>query len=260
VDYATRGLTLEDSQIEVSRSGDGRTIMGYVAVFNVDQDITDQHGTYIERNAPSAFNKTIAERGNKFLVTYNHGKTLYGTPSSTFSIPLGVPQVVRADERGVYTETVINKTELGDMMIEGARSGSIGGMSYSGSFVKSTPDKPRGGFKVGRDGSRTVVTRTEIAMREYCMTPWPAFDAAEVIGVRALVRSIEGLTPDERARLIDLLQQDYELRAATPSEPAAQDTPTGAVQPDEPAMSHSARRLIARNNFRAALAERGITR
>ena len=56
------------------------------------------------RTPPTAFTKTLAERGNKFLVTYNHGKTLYGTPSSEFSVPLGVQAGTSTQTRFALSE------------------------------------------------------------------------------------------------------------------------------------------------------------
>lgn len=235
-DYtARRTLALEDAPLEVARTGDGRTLSGYVAVFDTPSTISDMHGTYIEVNARTAFNKTVADRGTRFLVTYNHGMTLQGTPSSEFSIPLGVPTAVRIDGRGVLADIKIDKTPLGDTILEGARSGSIAGMSYQGRFVKSSPERPRGGYRPGRDGELTVVTRNEIAMWEFGPTPIPAFDAAQIIGVRALVASIGGLSADERAELIALLRDAHDLSATRASEPADDSTPeVGAAVSDEP--------------------------
>ena len=228
-----RSTALDDAPLEVARSGDGRTLVGYIAVFDVAQRIRDIHGTYDEVNARTAFNKSIADRGTKFLVTYNHGMTLYGTPSSEFSVPLGVARSVTADNRGVLVEIGVDKTPLGDVVLEGARSGSIPGMSYTGGLVKSTPEKPRGGYRPDRSGAVPLVTRMEIALREFGPTPTPAFDAAEIIGVRALVQSIEGLTRSERAELIELLSSAHDLRSST-SEPDDLSTSPEAAVSDEP--------------------------
>lgn len=230
-----RSVVLDDAPLQVSRSGNGRILTGYVAVFDDPTDIADMHGRYREQNAIGAFTKTIAERGRRFLVTYNHAKTLHGTPSAEFSIPLGVPTDVRTDARGVLADIAVDQTPLGDAILEGARSGSIPGMSYSGAFVKSSPEKPRGGYTPDRrTGTLPLVTRLEIAMREFGPTPTPAYDAAAIIGVRALVQSIEGLSRAERAELIALLSEAHDLRSTTPEEPVDLGTPEGAATPDEP--------------------------
>jgi HK97 family phage prohead protease len=233
---AHRSIALDDHPLEVSRSGDGRTIHGYVAVFNQEAPVADVFGRYRETNAPAAFNKTVAERGRKFLVTYNHGMTLYGTPSSEFSVPLGVPTDVTIDSLGVRAAIRVDPTPLGDAIIEGARSGSIAGMSYTGTFLKSTTEMPRGGYRAARSGELPLVTRLEVAMREFGPTPIPTFDAAAIVGVRALVQSIEGLSPAERAELIALLSDATDLAESTRSEtePDAAGTPSGAAPSDEP--------------------------
>lgn len=234
IEPVVRSVALDDAPLEVARSGDGRTIVGYIAVFDVASRIKDIHGTYDEVNARTAFNKSIADRGNRFLVTYNHGMTLYGTPSSEFSVPLGVARSVEPDTRGVRVEIAVDKTPLGDVILEGARSGSIPGMSYTGGLIKSTPEKPRGGYRPDRAGAVPLVTRLEIALREFGPTPTPAFDAAEIIGVRALVQSIEGLSRSERAELIALLSDAHDLSTTRSDEPVDPSTSPEAAVSDEP--------------------------
>lgn len=233
---AHRSTALDDHPLEVVRSGDGRTITGYVAVFDHEVPVADVFGRYRERNAVGSFSKTVAERGRKFLVTYNHGLTLHGTPSSEFSIPLGVPTDVAIDAVGVRASIRVDGHPLGDAVLEGARSGSIPGMSYTGTFIKSTPEMPRGGYRATRSGELPLVTRLEVAMREFGPTPTPVYDAAAIVGVRALVQSIEGLTRAERAELIALLSDATDLAESTRSEtePDPAGTPSGAAPSDEP--------------------------
>lgn len=245
--YVRRSLELRDAPLEAPSGGTGRRIIGYLAAFDSPTNISDAHGVYDEQISSGAFTKTLQERGNKFLVTYNHGLTLYGSPSSEFSIPLGVPAEIKSDSRGVLAGIELHNTPLADQILEGVRSGSIGGMSFTGTFIKSSPDRPRGGYKPDRAGSRTLVTRHEVAMTEFGPTPVPAYDAAEIIGVRALVASLEGLSKEERAELVALLT---EARAATLNEPATSDTPSGAVGDDEPPAGHSTRHLTPAQRVR----------
>lgn len=255
----TRSVALADAPLEVARSGDGRTICGYVAVFETPAEIHDVHGDYLEQNARGAFNKSIADRGTKFLVTYNHGRTLYGTPSEMGSIPLGVPTAVRADGRGVYAEIAVDRHPLGDMVLEGARSGSIPGMSYIGGLIKSNPERPRGGYRVDRGGKLPLVTRHEINMREFGPTPTPTFDAAAIIGVRALVASIDGLDQAQRAELIALLSEAQELRSATRSEPADLGTSPEAAESDEPPQALRSEPSVVDPRHRISRARRAVT-
>src|SRR5690606_2086691 len=84
-----RSYPLED--IHVDASGDGRTVEAYAAVFNVPTEIRDRDGHYMEVIAPGAFDRTIAERGTRFGVFYNHGLTLHGASSERGSVPIGTP-------------------------------------------------------------------------------------------------------------------------------------------------------------------------
>lgn len=179
----TRSFPLED--ITIRSGGDGRTVDAYAAVFGQEVPISDADGQYRERLAPTSFNKTIADKITRFSVLYNHGMTIYGTPSDSGSMPIGVPLEVRADARGVFTSTRYNKTPLGEATLEAISSGSLRSQSFQGSFVKSDRPKPRGGYRANAAGELPLVTRQEINLKEYGPTPFPAYDTAAIVGVRA---------------------------------------------------------------------------
>lgn len=197
--------------LELRSDADGRTVDAYAAVFDELVEIHDGSGHYMERISPSAFDRTIAQRGTKFGVFFNHGTTIYGTPSERYSMPIGTPVEVRADGRGLFTRTRYNNTPVADEVLESIRTGAITGQSFSGRFLGSDPAKtPRGGFKRDADGNLTVVTRTEIALREYGPTPFPAYEAAAITGVRSVgpddvVRALLEMDDDDRAELARLL-------------------------------------------------------
>lgn len=212
----TRAYPLDD--IKVRSGGDGRTVEAYASVFGTPAEIKDQDGHYNEVIGRSAFDKTIAERGLKFGVFYNHGLTLHGTPSERHSMPIGTPIEIRADQRGVLTVTKYNRTQLADEVLESIREGAITGQSFSGRMIQSDPK--RGPYR-SRNGAIPTVTRTEIAMREYGPTPLPAYEEAGIMGVRALLEAyrigavnlddtdVEGSPEDEAmdAHLQDILSR-----------------------------------------------------
>ena len=177
-----RTYALDD--IAIRSGGDGRTVEAYAAVFDSPTDISDRYGQYSEVIAPTAFARTIDQRGTRFGVFYNHGLTLHGTPSERGSMPIGTPEEVRADARGLWTVTRYNATPLADEALEAIKTGAITGQSFAGRFVKSDRPTPRGGFRAADDGSLTTVTRTEIALVEYGPTPMPAYEDAAIVGVR----------------------------------------------------------------------------
>ena len=184
----TRTYPLVDLHIRTrAQGGDGRTVEAYAAVFNVESEIQDQDGHYLERNDAHAFDKTLASRqGRDVFCLYNHGRTLLGTPSDMWSVPLGEVLNVRADSKGLLTLTRYNTDDASQRILEAIRSGSVKGMSYTGVFLQSdpAPDSRFGEYMPNERGDLTVVTRKEIALIEYGPTPIPAFAEAAIVGVR----------------------------------------------------------------------------
>lgn len=181
-EFFVRSYPLED--IAITKGGDGRTVEAYAAVFKRAAEIRDQDGHYLEEIDPTAFNRTIANRRNKFGVFYNHGLTIHGTPSDRGSVPIGTPQEVRVDNVGVRTVTRYNRTALADEVLEAINSGAITAQSFTGRFLRSNPVRvPR----KGTAGKLPTVTRMEIDMREYGPTPFPAYAEAMITGVRAML-------------------------------------------------------------------------
>lgn len=187
----TRAFALDD--IAIRSGGDGRTVEAYAAVFDRAVEIKDGEGHYLEAIDPTAFNRTIAHKGTRFGVFYNHAKTIYGTPSERGSMPIGTPLEVKADAKGVLTVTRYNKTPLADEVLASIANGDMRGQSFSGRFTRSNLPTPRGGFRPDRSGGLKTVVRTEIDMREYGPTPFPAYEEAAILGVRSLPTILEQL-------------------------------------------------------------------
>lgn len=256
-----RSYPLED--LTVRSGGDGRTVEAFTAVFDVESEIRDVHGEYREVNDRTAFNKTVADNGTRFGVFYNHARNLHGEPSDTFSLPVGVPvepprvETLTVDGRsitGLLTVTRYSKTDLADTVLEGIRAGAIRGYSYSGRFIRSTPDKPRGGYRADRSGVLPLVRRVEIAMKEYGPTPFPAFDDAAVVGVRSLAAQLADLTDDERAEIAAMLTRATPLDGVPDADAGTPDV--GAAAVEEP-QTHSGR-LTASQRARIGLITRGM--
>lgn len=269
-----RSFPLDDLQIRPD--GEGRTVVAYAAVFDVETEIRDQQGHYRERIARNAFAKTVKDRGTRFGVFYNHGLTLHGTPSERGSMPLGSPvEPPRSDGKGLVTVTRYNRTAQADEVLEAIRNGDITGQSFTGRTVKSDPAMPRGGYRAARDGTLPLVTRTEIALSEYGPTPIPAYEEPMLIGVRsrtvddpavwqALLAELGDLDDEDRAELVRALGLATPLDAATaagegePAEPSATPAPTAGAGADEPRAAHSGRPLTPQATARAAMILRGM--
>jgi HK97 family phage prohead protease len=263
-----RCFPLED--ISIRSGGDGRTVDAYAAVFNTPTEIHDQDGHYNEEIDRTAFHRTLTQlapagsRANwRVGVFYNHGRTLYGTPSERGSVPIGTPLEITADKRGLRTTTRYNKTELADEVLESIRSGAITGQSFQGAFLRSDPGtRPRGGWRADRSGNLQTVRRTEIALREYGPTPIPAYPDAAILGVRTtqqIARLLADLDEDQRSELIDMLRTGTPLETPAQGEPAGPpavgDPNPGSATEDSP-HGHSARQQIAWNKLRAEMKAR----
>ena len=190
---STRTFPLED--IRINPDGDGRTVTAYAAVFDSPTTISDFEGDYIERIDPAAFNKAIrdsAPQGKRATwltrVLFNHGMTTYGTPSDRGSMPIGTPQQITADSRGLLTVTRYNNTPLADEALDAIKSGSITAQSFQGRFVRS--DK-KGPFRADSNGDLTTVTRQEVTLKEYGPAVFAAYPDAEIVGVRATLDPVE---------------------------------------------------------------------
>lgn len=243
-----RAFAFDD--ISIRADGDGRTVEAYCAAFNVDAEIRDQDGHYIEDLARGSFAKTIQENMGRFGVFYNHARTLYGTPDGALSVPIGVPLEVREDDRGVFTVTRYLDNPLADSVLDAVKQRAIKGQSFSGRFMKSqrTPGKKRGDLM--------RITRTEVAMREYGPTVFPAYAEAAILGTRNISTFLDalGACQEDQERLRQM------LGLATPLEPVNQLSASPEAAPvEEPTrQGHSARQVV--NQFALAIVntERGI--
>lgn len=198
----TRSFPLED--IAVARSGDGRTVEAFAAVFDTPAEVRDADGHYEESISRTAFDKSLRQQKRadgswKVGVFYNHGRTLTGEASDRASIPLGTPLHIEATSRGLLTVTRYNRTPLADDVLEAIQNGDITGQSFSGRFLQS--EGHRRGQKLGPDRSGRLprVTRAEIALAEYGPAPMPVYADAEIVGVRHL---IEQMRDDEIVTLL----------------------------------------------------------
>ena len=259
----TRSFALED--ISVRSGGDGRTVDAYAAVFDTPASVRDADGEYDEIIDPAAFNRAIehakrAKGGWGIPVLFNHGMTIWGTPSPQDSVPIGTPEEIRADKRGLFTRTRYHRTPRADEVLESIREGSISCYSFSGQFNRSDPLVPRGGFRPGRGGKLPTVRRTESSLREYGPATFAVYEGAEVVGMRAeqAALMLSSLHPDEIARLAAIFRSDTPVE--DPPEPStpAQPGPAAGDPPQPPPLWHSVRspKEIIQANMAAWIVDR----
>ena len=250
-----RVFPLEDIKI-LSRAkggGDGRTVEAYAAVFNVPQEIKDQHGHYVETNDPVMFNAVIRSGAVKnALVLYNHGYDARGKSGGLPTVPLGHPVDVVADKRGLLTISRYNESQFTDSVLESIKNGDITAQSYEGPIYKSNPMRVP---KVRPGQELPKVRRMEMGLRNYGPTPNPYFAGAEITAVRAVAELAEDfahLDAEGREELIRTLSKAPGWDAETAAILASPHRGPGAEDPQ----SQSAR--LKKIRLRAALLARSM--
>jgi len=142
--------------------GDNRIISGYASTYDLDQG-----GDIIIRGA---FQKTLETNAKRVKVLWQHDSRM----------PIGRPQKMQEDERGLYVESYIAKTRQGDEALELAREGIIDSMSI-GYMVDESEYKD--------DGVRVI---SQLSLMEYSLVTWPMNESAVITGVKSLdIREIE---------------------------------------------------------------------
>jgi len=190
-----RDYPLEDLHIIRSGDGgDGRTMEAFAAVFNTETEIKDPEGHYRELIEPAAFNKRLADLKRarqgvaQVKVMFNHGRDTDGRPAAQFAMPVAVPVSIEATPRGLLTRSRFVATPLGDEVLELVRSGAVTSMSFTGRIVRSEPSRGRyTRYTPDKAGQLTTVRRMELGLREYGPVLFPAYEGAEINGVRMAV-------------------------------------------------------------------------
>lgn len=188
-----RPFMVDDLHIMRAAEGEssGRVVEGYAAVFNQPQEITDRQGKYKEIIDPHAFDAALARMsqrrggiGAAVRVLFNHGKSIEGHPAPEFQKPIGRAQAIIPDSRGLLTRTEFNRTPLAEEVLELIRSGSITGMSFQGSDIRSDPPlRGPGDMYRQRGGALTTVRRMILGLFEYSPVVFEAYPGAEFLGV-----------------------------------------------------------------------------
>ncbi len=155
---------------ELRFSEDGNTLIGYGAVFSEMTRIDSWEGKFDEQVAPGAFAKTLAERGDKVKVLFDHGMD-----PSIGNKPIAAIDVLREDERGLYLEASFIDRPYAHDIREAIRAGAIDGMSFRFSVKKDEWDET---------GDIPIRTLKEVRLHELGPVTFPAYEATTA-GVRS---------------------------------------------------------------------------
>lgn len=105
--------------VELREEGDGVVrFAGYATVFDREYEVADSFGAYVERIAPGAFDRTLAEGPDVVLVVNHEGLPLARTKSGTLRLSvdqlgLRVESELAADDPDV--QTLLPKFRRGDL-------------------------------------------------------------------------------------------------------------------------------------------------
>lgn len=211
--------------IDIQVGGDGRTVTAYAATFSEPYEVEDFDGHYDEIINPRAFTRSLRQGfAGRVQALFNHGRTIAGTPSDRYSMPLGTPLEIRPEPRGLLTVTRYAKTPLADEVLELIGGGAITAQSFRGPIFRSAPPRPG-------PNMRPIVERLELGLRDYGPAPFAVNTAAQFLAVRSEIvaerlQTLDDLTDEERAELARLLAEGTPSTAAAPAEDSPpSDTP-----------------------------------
>jgi HK97 family phage major capsid protein/HK97 family phage prohead protease len=185
----------------VSRDGeenDGRTLEGYIAVYDTDTEIDSWEGHFIERIAKGAFKKTLRERTP--VMQFNHGREI--------PFPIGVFTELREEDQGLYSKGRLFTNQAIEPIREAIAEGAISGMSFRFRVIRDEWRDNKGKLVKGDEiyrllyepGDRGPLVRTlkEVQMSEAGPVVFPAYAATSVS-----LRSIEEMTEEDRQKIVD---------------------------------------------------------
>lgn len=196
-DLVRMGEPLELRQDERSSVG---TLSGYFAVFNQPTLIDNpDEGRFVERIAPGAFARTLSHQGLNVTTLFNHGMD-----PQIGSKPLGVPSVLREDDRGVYAEVPLDDTSYNRDIAASLKSGALRGQSFRFRSL-AAHEAP-----ADNEWDLPEVIRTELALKEFGPVTFPAY-AGTSAALRSLVMDLDGPPTEPVENILRLAEH---LRAA----------------------------------------------
>jgi HK97 family phage prohead protease len=148
-----------DFDLELREDGDGRSLVGYAALFN---SRSENLGGFTEVIAPGAFGRSLKSRNDvKLLWNHDTSAVLGSTRAGTLTLT--------EDDKGLKVEASLPNTSYGNDARELIRRKDVTGFS----FGFSMPGK--GGDEWNAEG--TERTLRSVRLHEVSLTPFPAYTA-----------------------------------------------------------------------------------
>ncbi len=171
-DYPRENLIRMSTEVRASVDDDGlRTLHGVPIVFDEWTEINGWEGRFNERIAPDALTRTLADRGDKVKVLFNHGYD-----PQIGEKPLGKPSRMTVTDRGLEVEVPLADTSYNRDLVPLLDSGALDGMSFRFAVIADEWE--------GLDDDVPERTITELRLYEFGPVTFPAYEATTV-GVRS---------------------------------------------------------------------------
>jgi uncharacterized protein len=185
-----------DFDLELREDGDGRTLVGYAALFN---SRSENLGGFTEIIAPGAFGRSLKSRNDvKLLWNHDTSAVLGSTRAGTLTLT--------EDDKGLRVEASLPNTSYGNDARELIRRKDVTGFS----FGFSMPGK--GGDEWNAEG--TERTLRSVRLHEVSLTPFPAYTAtngtASVRGLDKIAQRAE-VDADQLADALLKVEQGEEI-------------------------------------------------
>jgi hypothetical protein len=155
--------TVEVAGFEIREDDDGHHLVGIVAPFGALYDA----GAYLERFSPTAFDKTIAERGSRVPLLEQH---------ATDRMPIGRAARWEKTNDGLIADFLLARTQRADEARSLAMDGFVTGFSVGFIPIRTQTSEING---------KPLRTRTEVALDHVGFVRNPAYAEAQLLSVRS---------------------------------------------------------------------------
>lgn len=187
---------------------DGRTLEGYVAVFNQVARISDRNGDFDEEIHRGAFDRSLEKRGFP-VMQFEHGKD-----PRVGMLPIGVYDVFEPDQRGYRVRGTLLDDPLIDPIAKAIKARAIKGMSWR-MVVPDTGQRWSRRSRYERGVDKRDITDADVP--EAGPVVFPAYT-----GTAVSVRSVfDGISDDELAVLASELRAHLGLATDLTGQPDA---------------------------------------
>ncbi len=193
-----------------SKRGGMPTLIGNLPLGEWAEIRSAREGHFMERMSPTAFDKTIAENGDRMRALFNHGHD----PSIGDKV-LG-PLSLRTDEGNVHYEVDLLDTSYNRDLVPGLEAG-LYGSSFRFEVIRQDMNDRAEKASHNPKGlpERTV---TEVRMSELGPVTFPAYAGAKS-GIRSLTDKFAREQQDVKSPDTDGERQDEEHPDKTPAPP-----------------------------------------